>query len=349
MGIFKRIERAIATWLLETDSESEDADHEENPSAASSAGEIPLTAVPNLDRIVPIYSRETGAVVGYVSHDDGQPKTNPSAEATRMGTNLHAPIPPTQHRNGGHVCFRDPSTGVLASDQQQTLPLPSIPSMARPQGTQHPIPESSKANVPHDFTCWPDIDLSDPALLTAYIPLEKQPALEARRGIDDGVIFTALSHIPGCWNSWPSGLFAKDVSLEDFKQTKKLQVNWATCSNGGDPDGSETASTICDGKISHRRCLGGLRCENPDCKVVCHPGTSPGVRDKQLEQPCRCGFELKYFDCPSRSYLIQWSGGYRYINGQPHNHSCLSNVLYMTRSEEVEFQVLVETHPNLDL
>ncbi|KAK0430415.1 hypothetical protein EV421DRAFT_1689971, partial [Armillaria borealis] len=125
------------------------------------------------------------------------------------------------------------------------------------------------------------------------------------------------------WNSWPSDLFAKDVSLEDFKQTKKLQVNWATRSNGGDPDGSETASTICDGKISNRRCLGGLRCENPDCKVVCHPGTSPGVRDEQLEQPCRCGFELKYFDCPSRSYLIQWSGGYRYINGQPHNYSSL--------------------------
>ncbi|KAK0435786.1 hypothetical protein EV421DRAFT_1740053 [Armillaria borealis] len=31
MSIFKRIKRAIATWLLETDSESEDADHEENP------------------------------------------------------------------------------------------------------------------------------------------------------------------------------------------------------------------------------------------------------------------------------------------------------------------------------
>ncbi|KAK0435307.1 hypothetical protein EV421DRAFT_1908785 [Armillaria borealis] len=60
MVIFKRIKHAIATWLLETNSESEDADHKENPSAASSAGEIPLTVVPNLDRIAPINSRETG-------------------------------------------------------------------------------------------------------------------------------------------------------------------------------------------------------------------------------------------------------------------------------------------------
>ncbi|PBK87129.1 hypothetical protein ARMGADRAFT_1035021 [Armillaria gallica] len=46
-----------------------------------------------------------------------------------------------------------------------------------------------------------------------------------------------------------------DVSLEDFKQTKKLQVNWVTHSNSGDPDGSEMASTIFDGNISNRRCL----------------------------------------------------------------------------------------------
>ncbi len=138
-----------------------------------------------------------------------------------------------------------------------------------------------------------------------------------------------------------------DVSLEDFEQTKKLQVNWATRNNRGDIDGSEMAPTIRDGKISNRRCLGMLHCENPDCKVVCCPGTSPGVRDKQLEQSCRCGFELKYFDCPLRSYLIQWSGGYQYINGQPHNHSRLSYILHMTHSEEVEFQALVETHPNL--
>ncbi|PBK85956.1 hypothetical protein ARMGADRAFT_1035938 [Armillaria gallica] len=71
MGIFKRIKRTIATWLLETDSKSEDTDHEENPSAASSTREIPLIAGPNVDRIVPIYSRETGAIIGYVSHDNG--------------------------------------------------------------------------------------------------------------------------------------------------------------------------------------------------------------------------------------------------------------------------------------
>ncbi len=70
-----------------------------------------------------------------------------------------------------------------------------------------------------------------------------------------------------------------DVSLEDFKQTKKLQVNWVPHSNGSDPDGSEMASTIFDGKISNRRCLGMLHCENPDCKVVCQCEYSIDWRD----------------------------------------------------------------------
>ncbi|KAK0234340.1 hypothetical protein IW262DRAFT_1452899 [Armillaria fumosa] len=157
----------------------------------------------------------------------------------------------------------------------------------------------------------------------------------------------ALSQIPGGWNGWPSGLFTMDISVKDFKQTKKLQVNWAMRGNGGDPDSSETASTIHHGKISNRQCLGVIRCENPDCKVVCHPGTTAGGRNKQLKQTCRCGSELKYFDCASRSYLIQWSGGYRYMNGQPHNHSRLSYVLHMMHSEEIEFQALIEMHPNL--
>ncbi|SJL17932.1 uncharacterized protein ARMOST_21502 [Armillaria ostoyae] len=304
--------------LLETDSESEDIDHEENQSATPSAEDTLPTAAPNLDRIVPIYSRET-------------------AEASLTGINPRTPVPPSQHKNSGSVRFQEASAGLSTSDQKNALPL----STARPQGFQHSILELSEENVPHNFTRWPDIDLSDPAPFTVYIPLKTQPEPEARRGIYDGVVFTALSRFPGSWNGLPSGLFAMDVTLEDFKQTKKLQVIWETRSNGGDPDGSETASTIRDGKISNRRCLGVLGCENPDCKVVCHPGTSLGVWDKQLEQPCCCRYELKHFDCPSLSYPIQWSGGYRYINGQPHNHSCLSYVLHMTRSEEVGFQALV--------
>ncbi len=260
-----------------------------------------------------------------------------------MGINPCTPVPPSQHKNTGAVRFQGPSADLSTSDQKNALPL----SMARPQRIQRPALELSKENVPHNSTRWPDINLSDPAPLTVYIPLKTQPEQEARRGIDDGVVFTTLSNFPGGWNGWPSGLSAMDVSFEDFKQTKRLQVNWAIHSNGGDPEGSETASMIRNGKISNRRCLGVIHCENPDCKVVCRPGTSSGFRDKQLEQPCHCGYELKYFDCPSRSYLIQWSGGYRYINGQPHNHSHLSYVLHMTRSEEAKFQALVETHPDL--
>ncbi|PBK68451.1 hypothetical protein ARMSODRAFT_975857 [Armillaria solidipes] len=66
MGIFKKIKRIIATWLLDTDPESEDVDHEENQSAASpSPGDTLPTAVPSLDRIVPTYSHETEWTVKY--------------------------------------------------------------------------------------------------------------------------------------------------------------------------------------------------------------------------------------------------------------------------------------------
>ncbi|KAK0459941.1 hypothetical protein IW261DRAFT_1578103 [Armillaria novae-zelandiae] len=113
-----------------------------------------------------------------------------------------------------------PTTGVSASDKSKTLPLPFLPSIP---AILHLSLEPAKPIVPHDFTRWPDNDLLDPTPLTAYIPLEKQPKLEAQEN-DDGVIFTALSQIPGSWNSWPSGLFAMDISAEDFKQTKKLQL-----------------------------------------------------------------------------------------------------------------------------
>ncbi|KAK0226743.1 hypothetical protein EDD85DRAFT_795065 [Armillaria nabsnona] len=260
MSTIKKIKRAIATWLLETDSESEDIDHEENQSAAPSTEDTLPTAVPNLDRIVPIYSHKTGAIIRDVSHA----QSNPSAEASHTGINPRTPVPPYQHRNSGPVRFEGPSADLSTSDQKNALPL----STARLQGIKRPTLELSKENVPHGFTRWPDIDLSDPVPLTVYIPLETQPEPEARRGIDDGVVFTTLSNFPGGWNGWPSGLFAIDVSFEDFKQTKKLQVNWAMRNNGGDPEGSETASTIRDGKISNRRCLGVLRCENPECKVA---------------------------------------------------------------------------------
>ncbi|PBK88252.1 hypothetical protein ARMGADRAFT_937709, partial [Armillaria gallica] len=89
------------------------------------------------------------------------------------------------------------------------------------------------------------------------------------------------------WNGWPSGLFAMDVSPEEFNQIKRLQINWATRFNGSDSSGLETASTIAGGKITNRRCLGVVRCENPQCKVICRPGTTPAIRDRKLQHPCQ--------------------------------------------------------------
>ncbi len=280
---------------------------------------------------------QIGDIIGYASKGDRGLTANTTQTAPLMSraprtgpdqVSAYAQVPPS-------------------SNQPKAGPLSSSPPILHPQELQPPILETTQANMPHDFTRWPEIDLSDPAPLTVYNSLETQPAPEARRGIDDRVVFTSLSRIPGGWNGWPSGLFAMDVSHDEFKQTKKLQVHWATRNNGGDVSGSETAPTIGGGKVTNRRCLGVVRCENPDCKVICRPGTNPAIRRKQLDGLCRWEFGLKHFDCPSRSYLIQWSGGYRYVNGELHNHSRLTYILHMTRSEELEFKELVETHPNL--
>ncbi|KAK0477806.1 hypothetical protein IW261DRAFT_1420657 [Armillaria novae-zelandiae] len=181
MGIFKGIKRAIASWLLEWNSDSK----EEKQSAVPSTVDTLPSAVPNINRIVPIYSRENGDIVGYVTHGDGTPGSIPSAQATHSETNLYAPVPLVQPRSRGPVrFFQDPTTGVSVSDKSKTLPLAFLPSMP---AILHPSLEPAKPIVPHDFTRWPDNDLSDPAPLTAYIPLEKQPKQEACRGNDDDI------------------------------------------------------------------------------------------------------------------------------------------------------------------
>ncbi len=93
-----------------------------------------------------------------------------------MGINPCTPVPPSQHKNTGAVRFQGPSADLSTSDQKNALPL----SMARPQRIQRPALELSKENVPHNSTRWPDINLSDPAPLTVYIPLKTQPEQEAR-------------------------------------------------------------------------------------------------------------------------------------------------------------------------
>ncbi|PBK62253.1 hypothetical protein ARMSODRAFT_608909 [Armillaria solidipes] len=62
MGIFKKISCKIASWLLVTDSESEDIDsevREENQSAAPGPTNAGRTARSHLGGMVPIYNLDT--------------------------------------------------------------------------------------------------------------------------------------------------------------------------------------------------------------------------------------------------------------------------------------------------
>ncbi|KAK0461437.1 hypothetical protein IW261DRAFT_1428628 [Armillaria novae-zelandiae] len=93
----KGIKRAIASWLLEWNSDSEEERHSAVPSTVDT---LP-SEIPHINRIVPIYSRENGDIVGYVTHGDGTPGSIPSAQATHSETNLYAPVPLVQPRSPG--------------------------------------------------------------------------------------------------------------------------------------------------------------------------------------------------------------------------------------------------------
>ncbi|KAE9405347.1 hypothetical protein BT96DRAFT_935061 [Gymnopus androsaceus JB14] len=118
------------------------------------------------------------------------------------------------------------------------------------------LPQSHKAQ-PGSVTA--QHDRTWPAKLTPFIPSHPQPESETR--FDQGVVFTSFDKLnEGVWPVWPSGRFALDISHQDFENTKKLQVLWATQNssvNGG--KGSVESPTTCGGKVSCRKCLGALK------------------------------------------------------------------------------------------
>ncbi|KAK0235535.1 hypothetical protein EDD85DRAFT_78041 [Armillaria nabsnona] len=309
------------------------------------------TSLVNMEGFIPVFDSD-GRIKALV--DPG--RINQSSVPILQTTPEPAvPIVPCPLENGCYVPVKQNtapdqtnSTHLKVSSQADAAPHPQLRT-AETAATMKLKPNTKPLtkNEDHDFTRWQQPDLSDPAPLTVYHPVENSPQPDARRGIDNGIVFTSLEKIEGGWNGWPSGRFALDISAEDFHETKELMVHWSTKNNGGDIDGSKDSPTVNGGKISNKRCLGILRCDNTECAAGYRPQVTPHGRKQQLKGRCICGLELRYFDCGSRSYLIQWKGGYRYINGGPHNHSRFSYVLHMSRTEEAEFSELVESHPKL--
>ncbi|KAF5366403.1 hypothetical protein D9758_009732 [Tetrapyrgos nigripes] len=192
------------------------------------------------------------------------------------------------------------------------------------------------------------VDLTDPARLTAFVPLEPQPAPECRHNNDLNVLFTRVDLLEGgFWNGFPNGRFAIDLDHSTFTAHKNLAVQWATRGTTG-ANGKNGQSftvngeTISHGRESYKQCLGILQCKNEHCKIITRPKIQAKILEKQINTAqCQCGASLTYFPCESRSYLIEYGQvgedistcKYRYINGEPHNHPRLPYVKHLTAKE----------------
>ncbi|KIK53811.1 hypothetical protein GYMLUDRAFT_249999 [Collybiopsis luxurians FD-317 M1] len=228
-----------------------------------------------------------------------------------------------------------PSSSGVPRNHVAVNPLSVQLGNSTNSGTTGLQPTSGPTEKPsplfHDFSKWAPLDLSTPAPLSSFTPLDPQPMAEFWNNCDSGVIFTSLENLTAGWDGWPSGRFALDLTHKEFLSTKGLQVHWATRNSGGDRIGQCNSVNIYGGKISTKQCLGVIHCTNPECKIVTWPHVN------------------------SKAYLICWdqvgndssTTKYRYINGDAHTHSCLPHAIHFSKQEEEKFQSLVNRHPSL--
>ncbi|PBK79052.1 hypothetical protein ARMGADRAFT_1093512 [Armillaria gallica] len=195
MHIFKKIKRAIGTWLLETDSDTKDTDQKEGHFAAPSPAYTQPMTVPNFDQMVPIYGRQTGAVIEYVGNDTTRPMISSSEEASRLRINPPTPVLPLSEKMAAPSVSKTHLQAFGCRISRKSSPYYLYRPWLIHKESDIPLYNHRRQTFPTTSPRWPDIDLSDPAPLAAYVTLETQPAPEARRGIHDGVVFTALSHI----------------------------------------------------------------------------------------------------------------------------------------------------------
>jgi hypothetical protein len=232
-------------------------------------------------------------------------------------------------------------------------------NLARAQGVDSssklPPPPPSQSYV-HDFTKVPELDMSDPAPLTQFTPLNPQPLSNSPRSLGQGVSFTSLELLGGGgWDSWANGPFILDLNHAQYEITKKLELHWVTKTNGGDKRGSVSSPDVQGGRISNKQCLGVIRCRNDACKILVRPKVRSADIRRQLAEKCQCGSSLVSHSCGSKSFLIQWgrSGDddttirYRYLNGSAHNHPRIPQVKHFSQKEYTEFEKLVHSHPKL--
>ncbi|KAH7874864.1 uncharacterized protein C8R40DRAFT_1237469 [Lentinula edodes] len=265
-----------------------------------------------------------------------------------MGPTTEMHTLPVFDENGIQIGFQQ--VNRLISQTQPTG------NLVKSQPNIHPSQPASDSLHPNskNWTSIPLIDLSNPAALTTFIPLDPQPLSVCE--LDQGVIATLLGNLQGGeWDPWPNGRFRLDLTHTEYMATKRLAVQWATKSNTTRSRNSSVgSSTIAGGKILNKKCLGVLICTVEGCQFIGRPQVESAGLQKQLSARCYCGGQLKHDHCSSRSYLITWgqqdgdisTTQYRYINGTAHTHSRLPGVVRTTAAEDQRFRTVYENRPN---
>ncbi|KAJ3727855.1 hypothetical protein C8R42DRAFT_638950 [Lentinula raphanica] len=107
---------------------------------------------------------------------------------------------PVFDQNGIQIGFQ-----CVAAQPSSVPAAISLPGQL-PSSSTIPIPSLQLPQTSKNWTELPTLDLSNPAPLTKFIPLDPQPPYSCE--FDNGIVATALSHLPnGEWDSWPNGRF----------------------------------------------------------------------------------------------------------------------------------------------
>ncbi|KAF5342948.1 hypothetical protein D9758_014967 [Tetrapyrgos nigripes] len=111
-------------------------------------------------------------------------------------------------------------------------PPSTVPALQKPIQDKTVIVPSAPAH-PTNIAVYP-VDLTDPARLTTFVPLESPPAPQCRHKNDMSVPFTRIDLLEGgFWNGFPNGKFAIDLDYSTFSAHKNLAVQWATRGSSG--------------------------------------------------------------------------------------------------------------------
>lgn len=148
------------------------------------------------------------------------------------------------------------------------------------------------------------------------------------------------------WDYWPNGVWEYDFTIEEYQETKRLMVHWATAGSCGDTTGSAYADKWPNGFRTRRVCLGVIQCDNPQCRIRIRPQTvERRIKEVQLQGSCRCGGELIHIECGIRDERWQWRDGVHYKHLGKHTHDPPTHLLHVTKDEKRKFQEIVISNP----